>query len=499
MAQESTDLICNIGFTWKPSSLNTLFQPSEPPREPVTVRTPEGSLLSYKHVESIDCLGCQLNSSGCSYASMYDRLSKAEKKFWSNSKVLLGPGSIGHKIGAWQRGPASSAIFSSATWHVTATLLRALKKWEFKYLRKALHLRRKPSDSGHSAYMHRTARKIEGWYHASHVGMCHHKVLQNVFRAAWKESHCTVECGDAPLLEARTYRDRIWWHSIKDVRYSHRAREGCLQRRPGDVPAWEDPLVTVFGLDWHEMRSRCADKSEWLRLERQFINSCCAERSLPVWRRSQMASSQGSDGYEKDRGQRTGEQSTRHIHQMPTCEELSIPHECTHSRAGTIHFVIDCQPVCNIVCGKASLKDAYYRPIFVRICRKLQRTSCSLGLGITAIEQPVMWVERTKNQLADTLCNYTMDRGHSWHHEWKHRELTPANMSVVGFSDGGRRSESCAASAWALAIGTVMEGNWSYRLVMAGGTFHARPMHAFLAEAIALEECTTAAARLLTQ
>ena len=96
LCQESTAVVYNLRLTWKPSSLVTMHSDGcrTDSLQELSVTSPTGDTLDYKVVESIDCLGTLLEKSGCSYASMHHRMSKAEKHFWAHSKAFMGPGSV---------------------------------------------------------------------------------------------------------------------------------------------------------------------------------------------------------------------------------------------------------------------------------------------------------------------------------------------------------------------------------------------------------------------
>jgi len=386
------------------------------------------------------------------------------------------------------RGPVASATFDSGSWHLTATLLRTLRRWELKWLRKALRLRPAP-DQGRQWYLQSTARKIEKWYSNLNQPMAHHIVLRNVFRSAWRETNTQVGAGATPLLELRKFRDRCFWNTVKQFPHQQRLREGLAQRTSGEKPAWEDPLIVAFGLRWRDLREGCQDKKHWRRHERDFINAICRDWKLPQLG-SMRANTDAEEpfNFEQDRKKHKVQVG------LPSCvDRLTITSECQSVNCGTAHFVVDCQPIANIMAGKVALSDEEHRPIFTRIGKNLARLTSVLDLGINALHDPIMWVERAKNQLADSLCNYTMDLGSSWRHSWEDPRGDKGTWSVIGFSDGGCRWGQCAAASWAIAMGTCQDETWSYRLVQAGGIFFEEPIGSFIAEAVALEEATKAA------
>ena len=115
-------------------------------------------------------------------------------------------------------------------------------------------------------------------------------------------------------------------------------------------------------------------------------------------------------------------------------------------------------------------------------------------LGPDEAGEPIVWAERSKNQLADTLCNRATDSQRSREKCQTRPGPNASCASVVSLSDGGRRSPTCSASAWALAVGTQSPSSraWSYVPPAAGGSFHAGDVSPSPAEALALEACALA-------
>ena len=177
--------------------------------------------------------------------------------------------------------------------------------------------------------------------------------------------------------------------------------------------------------------------------------------------------------------------------------ELVIPNSCRVSAANTVHFVVDCLSVQKVACGLAPLTSTFYRPPFVRIARSLAHIAPRLRLGRDVADDPVLWVPREDNKLADLLCNVTMDRKSSWGRTWANVPEDCLEFSLLAFSDGGRRNDKCSASAWAVAVGYPSGISWDYNLLEAGGIFHDQATNSFLAETLALEMATLAVRRLV--
>ena len=113
--------------------------------------------------------------------------------------------------------------------------------------------------------------------------------------------------------------------------------------------------------------------------------------------------------------------------------------------AGRTQFVVDCQPLSNIVCGKTPIINKE----FARICERTFNNLLSIirtGGTFQNKSFPVEWRPRNFNQLADEWANRAMDLGTdlSWFSDvngsWSDKD-------ILVFSDGGFRSKYGVASA----------------------------------------------------
>ena len=84
-------------------------------------------------------------------------------------------------------------------------------------------------------------------------------------------------------------------------------------------------------------------------------------------------------------------------------------------------------------------------------------------------DDPIRWVSREYNEIADHLANYTLDLGKSWSIQYGETKFS-STQNLVGFADGGAR-KTCSASAW--IAGYVDCGN--FKPITSGGVFHPTP------------------------
>ena len=126
------------------------------------------------------------------------------------------------KFQAWTSGPATSALQGMATWHVTKQLLTKIKRWEFSWLRKLLRLRRRAAE-GQFDYNTRTANIIIQWSYDFNCKLMHHRILLDVFKAAWRET-MNYPDGIPHLNNVRRFRDRHWWDGVRMDTHSPRCQ-----------------------------------------------------------------------------------------------------------------------------------------------------------------------------------------------------------------------------------------------------------------------------------
>ena len=150
--------------------------------------TPAGQTLPVQRTDVLHVLGAALDGRGSSWRSVNYRLLKGEACFWVQSVALCGASGVQAKLRAWTAGPATCAIHDSSSWHVAQDLLTAVKRWEFKWLRKILRLKRAPDENLYE-YNCRTSRRIIQWSQATKSKLMHHRVLLSIFHAAWREAH----------------------------------------------------------------------------------------------------------------------------------------------------------------------------------------------------------------------------------------------------------------------------------------------------------------------
>ena len=150
-------------------------------------------------------------------------------------------------------------------------------------------------------------------------------------------------------------------------------------------------------------------------------------------------------------------------------------------------FITDSKSLHETVCGKSALKKETDVHIFERIANHIVAL---YGFGWRPprlSDDPVVWMARSHDKVADGLADLTMDQGRSWKREYVISQ-DPLKANWVIQTDGGRRSENCAAAALVIGIWVCNGEKFQYEPWFAQGTFLVGGATVFQTEAIALDK-----------
>ena len=301
-------------------------------------------------------------------------------------------------------------------------------------------------------YNRRTARLIQNWFvqHGrKHLHIC---ILEEVFKNAWREKELSALPRVNYLGLSRLYRHRMWWEGIKDLPYA-RTLDGLVHAGKGFRREWEDVFCAALGVTWREQRDECADYSKWRSLLPLFIQDVCHEWGLPA--------------------QPAPEALIRNPDLEPASKRLKIAHhtpdklprdhgpDCPdilwQRRNRSFAFVVDCQPLAQILNGTAPLKAIEMQPTFERMTAKLFGLLDAGWNPHESIADPIIWHGRENNKIADFIVNMCMDNRSDW------SQACPPPVScfeadgciILCHTDGGTRANSCSATG--CFIEAVME------------------------------------------
>ena len=101
-------------------------------------------------------LGTWLYNRGCSEASVWHRISKANSMFYAKKALFCDPKlPVKRRIDAFYSTCVPAALHGAGEWAYTQSMFQALRIWELGKLLRVLCLRRRPSE-GWVSYMKRT-------------------------------------------------------------------------------------------------------------------------------------------------------------------------------------------------------------------------------------------------------------------------------------------------------------------------------------------------------
>ena len=262
--EDMTNAIERLGMRWKEKSLTIVAGPFTEYQLGDTVETISngGIRWIWRVVEGLEALGTWLDNRGCSEASMWHRISKANSMFYAKKALFWDP-----KLPVKKRIEAFySTCDGAGEWAF------ALRIWELGKLRRVLCLRRRPNE-GWVDYMKRTgiiaARQLKkhGQQRVQTLAM------RRVRTAAWQMVSCPSDAkGRRYWEESVTWRcDELW--RDEHIKLSEEDYRNSTQwKRPfiGRPNYWERPFTRFLGDAWIPKLKACNTWTECLTLTKGF-------------------------------------------------------------------------------------------------------------------------------------------------------------------------------------------------------------------------------------
>ena len=505
MIVDVTEALQTRGFRCKPSSLQAMVV-AEESIQSAFVANHGQEVLRYEIVKEMRVLGALVTANASTRVAQEHRFAVGDALFHKHHAVLTGPGTLSDTLTAWSSAPASAAIFASESWHLCREVLHFTRRWEVAHVRQILKLRRRP-DEGQAAFNQRTAHSIYGWFRKCGVMMMHHRVLQSVFRSAWRERMVVFTDGAAPLDWARRFRDVPYWLVCTVLPRERRAAEHVTQRRQGHRIAWEDVFVSVWGPDWRSIRDTCADCRAWSERCLPFTQQICQLWDLPLpptppLKKPTSDASGTSDG---SLPVTNNVPSNLDIVQADALEvgfasglvpKMHANDERWQTRFQRVAVIVDCRSLAEICGGRSPLEDDAYAHAFRRIVSNLAGLLAKCYMPRQDTADFVEWRPREYNSVPDYLCNVAMDSCRDIEHTFaeKLQRALDIGSCLQLYSDGGFRSGTTAATGWAL-----FECKPDSVVCLAFGATKLHSCHSsFQAEVLALDHAAAKLAELIT-
>ena len=147
--EDMTNAIQRLGIRWKEKSLTIVAGPFAEYKsgDVVEIVRNSGRRWVWRVVEGMEALGTWLDNRGCSEASMWHRISKANSMFYAKKALFCAPKlPVKRRIDAFWSTCAPAAFHGAGEWAFTQSMFQALRIWELGKLRRVLCLRRRPNE-----------------------------------------------------------------------------------------------------------------------------------------------------------------------------------------------------------------------------------------------------------------------------------------------------------------------------------------------------------------
>ena len=147
--EDMTNAIERLGMRWKEKSLTIVAGPftEYKPGDVVEIISNGGIRWIWRVVEGMEAVGTWLDNRGCSEASMWHRISKANSMCYAKKALFCGPKlPVRKRIDAFYSMCVPAALHGAGEWACTQSMFQALRIWELGKLRRVLCLRRRPNE-----------------------------------------------------------------------------------------------------------------------------------------------------------------------------------------------------------------------------------------------------------------------------------------------------------------------------------------------------------------
>ena len=144
--EDMTNAIERLGTRWKEKSLTIVAGPftEYKPGDAVEIFSNGGVRWIWRVVEGMEALGTWLDNEGCSEASMWHRISKANSIFHAKKALFCDPKLLVKvRIEAFYSTCVPAALHGAGEWAYIQYMFQALRIWELGKLRRVLCLRRR--------------------------------------------------------------------------------------------------------------------------------------------------------------------------------------------------------------------------------------------------------------------------------------------------------------------------------------------------------------------
>ena len=198
---DMTNCIAPLGVQCKEKSLTIVAGPytEYKPGDVVEIISNNGRRWVWRVVEGTEALGTWLDSRGCSEASLWQRISKANSMFYAKKALFCDPKLlVKRRIDAFYSTCVPAALHGAGEWAFSQSMFQALRIWELGKLRRVLCLCRRPNERW-ADHMKRTAPIVARQWKKHGQPRLQTLAMRRVRIAAWQIVRCPVDAnGKSP-------------------------------------------------------------------------------------------------------------------------------------------------------------------------------------------------------------------------------------------------------------------------------------------------------------
>ena len=275
-----TKEIYSEGLKWKTSELHAMRGSNLPAFADKRIVLPDGETALIRFREQLEVLGVMLDRRGSTSTSIEHRLSKAEGAYGSlamqlkNSKLP-----VSERIAAWSRGPIVSALYGAGGWHITATQLGDLRRWECRHIKRFLKMKRAHEDESPVEYHRRTNLAIHRLFVKHRVLPIYLKTLKLQHSWASQWWNLRLDDGSNPLKEYMNLRPAATWKDTQDMmaQLDYNNGSGWRHQHGGTRAQWED----TYNKSWPSWREDLdSGLARWNAISPNVLFAMCQSYSL---------------------------------------------------------------------------------------------------------------------------------------------------------------------------------------------------------------------------
>ena len=204
--EDMTNAIERLGMRWKEKSLTIVAGPftEYKPGDVVEIISNSGKRWIWRVVEGMKALGTWLDNRGCSEASMWHRISKANSMLYAKKALFCDPKlPVKRRIDAFHSTCVLAALHGAGEWAYTQSMFQALRIWELGKLRRVLCLRRRPNE-GWVDYMKLTGVIVARQLKKHNQQRVQTLAMRRVRIAAWQMVSCPSDAKGRRYWEEST-------------------------------------------------------------------------------------------------------------------------------------------------------------------------------------------------------------------------------------------------------------------------------------------------------